>query len=133
MKPVRLTVALSIALFVALSSAAAIACNGPLVNVGAAGKGKSVTLRHGQWLVVSLKGNATTGYAWKIRSSGRASVLKSHGAKYVPSPNPTHLVGKGGVYKLRFEALARGTTSIKLVYARGSELARSYRLRVIVR
>ncbi|HEY4976888.1 MAG TPA: protease inhibitor I42 family protein [Gaiellaceae bacterium] len=134
MKLSRSSIAFSVALLVALSlSAAALACNGALVSAGSADNGQGVALRHGQWLVISLKGNATTGYAWKVRSAGRASVLKPLATKYVPNPNPTKLVGKGGVYKIRFEALAPGTTSLKLVYARGSELGGSYTLRVVVR
>ena len=131
MKPVRSTVAVSAALFVALTSTAAIACN-DLVSAGAAQNGKSVALHSSDQLVVSLKGNATTGFAWKIRSAGKSSVLKPLAVKYTPDPNPTHLVGKGGVYKLRFKALARDTTSLKLVYARGNELGGSYKLRVVV-
>jgi predicted secreted protein len=134
MRPVRSSIAFSTLLLIALAlSAAALACNGALVSAGSADNGQSVTLRHGQWLVISLKGNATTGYAWKVRSAGRASILKPLATKYVPDPNPTKLVGKGGVYKIRFEALAPGTTSLKLIYARGSELGGSYTLRVVVR
>jgi predicted secreted protein len=88
-------------------------------------------LTQGAQLLVSLKGNATTGYSWRVKSVAR-SVLKPLAVKYVPSPNPKHLVGVGGVYKLRFSARASGTTILKLVYARGKKTGRSYWLRVIV-
>ena len=131
MKPVRLTVAVSVALFFALASAVAIAYNGHLVSAGSAKNGKSVALHSGDQLVVTLKGNATTGYAWKVKSA-KKSVLKPRAVTYHPDPNPTHLVGAGGVYKLRFKALTHGTTLLKLVYARGKDLSGSYKLRVVV-
>lgn len=133
MKPVRCSVALSVALLVAFSLAVAVAGAGAakVVPVGSAKQGKTVTLQRGDWLVVSLKGNATTGFAWRVKCVNR-KVLKPRAVTYVPDPNPTHLVGKGGVYKLRFKALARGTTRLHLVYARGKELGGSYKLRVVV-
>lgn len=133
MKPTRFAIAVSVALLVAfaLAAAGAGAAAGRIIIVGSAKNGKSVTLRRGDQLVVSLKGNATTGYAWKVKSVAK-SVLKRLSVTYVPDPNPNHLVGTGGVYKLRFKALVRGTTMLRLVYARGEELGGSYRLRVVV-
>jgi predicted secreted protein len=102
-----------------------------IARAGQAQNGKSVILSRGAQLVVSLTGNATTGYAWKIRSVNK-SVLKPLTVKYVPNPNPKHLVGSGGVYKLSFKARAFGTTVLRLVYARGESSGGSYWLRVIV-
>jgi inhibitor of cysteine peptidase len=127
----RRAAAVFLALFVALSSALAVACNGALVTAGSAQNGKRVSLRVGDQLLISLKANATTGYAWKIRSVKRA-VLKPRSIKYVPNPNPKHLVGVGGVYKLRLKALARGTTTLRLKYLRSGDLGGSYTLRVRV-
>ena len=131
MKTARTAVAVSIALLVALSSALAVACNGTVVSAGSTQNGKSVSLHVGDQLLVSLKANATTGYAWRIRSVKRA-VLKPHSIKYVPNPNPKHLVGVGGSYKLRLKALAKGTTTLRLKYLRSGEVGSSYALRVIV-
>ena len=121
----------SVALLVAVAASFAGACNGAVVNAGSAQNGKRVSLRVGDRLVVSLKANATTGYAWKIRSV-KKKVLKPRAAAYVPSPNPKHLVGTGGVYKLRLKALAKGTTTLRLRYVRGGESGGSYALRVVV-
>jgi inhibitor of cysteine peptidase len=133
MKTARTAVAVSIALLVALSSALAVACNGTIVGVGSAQNGKSVTMHDGDQLLVSLKANVTTGFAWKIGSVKR-EVLKPHSIKYVPDLNPKHLVGAGGTYKLRLKALAKGTTTLRLKYLRsGGEVGSSYALRVIVR
>lgn len=129
-RPNRSTIAIFAALLAAVALATgAIAAN--IVRVGSSQNGKSVILPRGAQLVVSLKGNATTGYAWKVRSVNK-SVLKPLAVTYVPSPNPKHLVGKGGVYKLRFRALKNGTTVLKLAYARGKTRGGSYWLRVIV-
>lgn len=127
----RSVIAFSIALLVALSLAVAGAEAARVVSVGSASNGKSVSLQRGDWLVVSLKGNATTGYAWRVKCVTK-SVLKPRAVTYVPDPNPKHLVGKGGVYRLRFKALTRGTTTLHLVYARGKDLGGSYKLRVVV-
>ena len=60
-------------------------------------------------------------------------MLKPHSIKYVPDPNPKHLVGAGGTYKLRLKALTKGTTTLRLKYLRsGGEVGSSYALRVIV-
>ena len=131
MKPTRTAVVVSIALLAAFTAALAAACNGTVVTAGAAHNGKSVSLHVGDQLVVSLKANATTGFAWKIRSVKKA-VLKPHSIKYVPDPNPKHLVGVGGVYKLRLKALTKSTTTLRLKYLRSGESGGSYTLRVVV-
>jgi inhibitor of cysteine peptidase len=127
----RSAVAFSIALLVAFAASFAGACSSAVVNASSAQNGKKVSLHVGDQLVVSLKANGTTGYAWKIRSV-KKKVLKPRSATYVPSPNPKHLVGTGGVYKLRLKALAKGTTTLRLRYMRGGESGGSYALRVII-
>ncbi len=127
----RSAIAFSLALLVAFTLLVTGADAAKIVRVGRAQNGKSVIVKRGAQLLVSLKGNATTGFAWKIRSV-KKSVLKPLAVKYVPSRNPKHLVGKGGVYKLRFRARTTGMTVLKLVYARGKKRAGSYWLRVIV-
>ena len=127
----RSAVAFSIALLVAFAASFAGASNGAVVNARSAQNGKKVSLHVGDQLVVSLKANATTGYAWKIRSV-KKKVLKPRSVAYVPGPNPKHLVGAGGVYKLRLKALAKGATTLRLKYMRGGEFGGSYTLRIVV-
>ncbi|MGA9762744.1 MAG: protease inhibitor I42 family protein [Gaiellaceae bacterium] len=131
MKLSRSATVICIAALVALTLVVASADAAKIVRAGRAQNGKSIILSRGAQLVVSLKGNATTGYAWKVRSVSK-SVLKPLTVKYVPNPNPKHLAGSGGVYKLRFSARTYGTTALRLVYARGKKSAGSYWLRVIV-
>jgi predicted secreted protein len=133
MNPTRSALTLLAAMLVVfvLAVGSAGAADVGVVRVGGSKNGASVTLQRGSRLVVSLKGNATTGYAWKVRSVDK-SVLKPLGVTYVQNPNPKHLLGVGGVYRLPFKALARGTTVLKLVYVRGKEFGGSYTLRVVV-
>ena len=130
MKLVR-RVTISVVLLVFLALLVAAACAAEVVQVGPPKNGKSVTLDRGDRLVVWLRGNATTGYAWSVKSVDK-TVLKPLAVKYVPDPNPRHLVGSGGIYKLRFEAVAVGKTTLKLIYARGKDVGGSYKLRVVV-
>jgi inhibitor of cysteine peptidase len=120
--------------FAALGLLAGTASACKVVSVGKAENGKTVTLHAGDQLLVTLAANATTGYAWKVQSVQK-QILKPLASKYVPAPNPTHLVGKGGVAKLTFRAKSVGTTTLKLVYVRSFEPtapAGSFKLRVVV-
>jgi inhibitor of cysteine peptidase len=133
MKTHRTAAAVSIALLAAFAAALATACNGAVVTAGAAQNGARVSLHVGDQLFVSLKANATTGFAWKLQSVNK-SVLKPRAAAYVPNANPKHLVGVGGVYKLRLKALTKGATTLRLKYLRSwnGESGGSYTLRVVV-
>jgi predicted secreted protein len=125
------TLALSLAAFALLAATA----SATTITVTKAKNGKTVTLHKGDKLVVKLAANATTGYAWKVKSVDK-TVLEPLTSKYVPSPNPKHLVGKGGTYKLSLRAHAKETTTLTLVYVRSfdpTHPAGSYRLRVVVR
>jgi inhibitor of cysteine peptidase len=131
MVPRRLAtaIALSLAAFALLTASASAAT----ITVTKANNGKTVTLKKGDKLLVKLAANATTGYAWKIKSVNK-TVLKSLGSKYI-APK-TGLVGAGGTYKLSLRAHAKGTTTLTLVYVRSfdpTHPAGSYRLRVVVR
>jgi predicted secreted protein len=105
--------ALSLAAFALLTASASAA----IITVTKTKNGKTITLHKGDKLVVKLAANATTGYAWKVKSVDK-TVLKPLTSKYVPSPNPKHLVGAGGTYKLSLRALAKGSTTLTLVYVR---------------
>lgn len=132
MKLFRIVLVLSALLAAALTAVSADACKPVQTQrLGSEANGTTIGLAVGGHLYISLKGNATTGYAWKIESVSR-SVLQPSPVKYVQSPNPRHLVGVGGVYKLSFTGLAQGTTVLKLVYARGNASSEIFWLRVVV-
>jgi predicted secreted protein len=103
-----------------------------IVRVGPRANGTTVLLQPADRLVVSLPGNATTGYAWRVRSVDR-TVLKPTGITYVPK-KPSQ-VGSGGTYVLHFRVVGAGGTTLKLVYvqAGGSKPARRFSLKVEVK
>jgi len=90
--------------------------------------GRQIEIREGQVLVVGLEGNLSTGYGWEIEEMGQTlrqvgsvkveSLSQPPGAlggKFEPvSP----LLGAPDRQILRFEPVAAGWTSLKLVYRR---------------
>ena len=77
--------------------------------------GSTVELRVSDTMEVVLDGNPTTGFLWETAAVD-ASVLKQLGE---PEFEPdTNLIGSGGKFTFRFEAVASGQTLLKLVYHR---------------
>jgi inhibitor of cysteine peptidase len=86
------------------------------VNVTKADNGKSVSMAMNGVVVVTLDGNATTGYAWALES-GNDKVLKAQGdPKYNPLPAAPGMVGTGGAYEFRFNAVGAGTATLKFIH-----------------
>lgn len=82
------------------------------VNVGKDGRATS----NGSELVVTLKGNPTTGYEWKYEIQGKN--LQFVDSNYVADSNAT---GSGGTYTFRFKATGSSEATIVFTYARGWE------------
>jgi inhibitor of cysteine peptidase len=77
--------------------------------------GSTVELRMGDTIEVVLDGNPTTGFLWETAAVD-ASVLKQLGE---PGFEPyTNLIGSGGKFTFRFEAVASGQTLLRLIYHR---------------
>ena len=77
--------------------------------------GSTVELGVGDTMDVVLEGNPTTGFSWETAALD-ASVLKQLGE---PEFKPdTSLIGAGGKFTFRFEAVAPGQTLLQLVYHR---------------
>jgi predicted secreted protein len=72
----------------------------------------------GQRVQASLKGNATTGFAWSVASIDGESVKQAGAVKYVPQPSGPQRVGAGGEFVAVFEAVKPGTSTITFTYAR---------------
>jgi predicted secreted protein len=107
---VRIIPVLLVAALVAPSAALAYR----VVRVGRLANGKTIVLRPSDRLVVTLPGNATTGYSWSVLQIDKP-VVKYLGRSYVPPSYPGK-VGAGGKYVLRFRAVRDGTTKLKLGY-----------------
>lgn len=117
---------------VAIGALATAAAAGTVVRVGPKSNGKVVQLKTSDILVVSLPGNATTGFSWKVRAVDK-TVLRPTSSKYVPRSSGGK-VGAGGTFVLRFRADHAGTTRLRLGYmqAGSTKVAKTYALRVIV-
>ena len=78
------------------------------------------TVKVGEAFELRLDANVTTGYAWEVAELDESKVrLVSN--DYLESQASGQMVGAGGQSVLRFEALAKGQTRIKLVYRRAWE------------
>lgn len=91
------------------------------VTVSQADNGKTVSLRTGDYLNVTLQENPTTGYRWVVTERDD-SRLRLVGDQYAaPDPGPTGQTGGGGQRLLRFQALGEGPTCLRLEYRRAND------------
>lgn len=96
--------------------------------------GGRINTKVGDSLQIALAGNPTTGYKWEIAESN-PNLLEAKGEVEYQSEK-TNLVGSGGTFLFTFKAIARGNTSLKLVYRRSFEKdvapIREYQLTILV-
>ena len=103
-----------------------------MVQVDRSANNTQTALALGQTLEISLSENPTTGFRWELKAAGEP-VCAARGDNFdAPPPG----VGKGGTHRWRFEAVAKGTGNIELVYRRAWEQdkppAETFRLTVRV-
>ena len=110
------------------------AAGDPLLELGEADAGRTVELALGQTLLINLTGSPTTGYNWE-KVPQDPVLLKPLGAPQV-KPDSERL-GAPARVALRFQAIERGQTSLRLVYRRSWErdtaASRSYEVMVVVK
>jgi len=70
----------------------------------------------GETIVIELEANPTTGYTWTVRGRVDTGVVALMGFDF--EPGPTSVVGGGGRQQIIFQAVGRGTTTIRLEYRR---------------
>jgi predicted secreted protein len=102
------------------------------ITVGSAANGSTRAMHRGDSLVVRLRSNPSTGYAWRV-CSGARPVLVLVARRYVPPSSG--LLGAPGTAVFRFRAAKAGTTVLRLAYARPWETRapeRAFALRVTV-
>ena len=98
-------------------SALLFACAGPSpVKLDESANGTSVSLRAGQTLIIALKSNPTTGYDWQVDQVDE-KVVKMVKQDFKPASDPERL-GAPGQTVYEFEAVAAGTTGLRLIYVR---------------
>jgi len=108
------------AVLAALAACAVAPRPGPLrvpVVVDAASE-SAAALRRGQELVVRLRSNPSTGYAWSL-VQGAARVLAPAGEPlFEPDANAQGRLGAGGMETWRFRAIATGRDALRFEYRR---------------
>ena len=75
----------------------------------------SISVTTGQRFVLALPANPSTGYSWKAVVAN-PTVVQPMGSKQVNPPGAQP--GAGGTQRLSFKALAKGTTTLDLLYDR---------------
>ena len=82
--------------------------------------GRTITLQPGDTFTVELTSSPTTAYFWEVIELDEA-VVRNVSSEYVPDPATKDMAGGGGVDIWTFEALASGTTALRMEYARKFE------------
>jgi inhibitor of cysteine peptidase len=83
--------------------------------------GRTIELRAGDRLSISLGGNPTTGYSWGLAAVDERVLAPLGTPGYRASSGG---VGAGGVFAFEFEAVAVGRTALRLDYRRPWEKRR---------
>ena len=95
--------------------------------------GCTLKLNPGDSLSVRLAGNLTTGYQWEIISYDKPVLRPIGEPDYAAN---SKAIGAGGMYTFRFEAVAPGTTCLKMIYHRtwekGIAPLRAFQISLIV-
>jgi inhibitor of cysteine peptidase len=81
--------------------------------------GGTVTLAQGQHMILTLPGNPSTGYEWKVPQEIQAT-LTLHDSSFAPGSDRNR-IGAPGHYTFDFEAQQAGTVNLEMAYARGWE------------
>lgn len=117
-------------LYAGLAQAAPPAQGPGEVRLYAQHDGTRVDLVEGQVLVISLESNPATGYLWEVAEADPAIVRQVRAVEYQPSslmlqagPQPAPILGAPQQALLRFEAIAAGQSTLRLVYRRPWEKA----------
>jgi C1A family cysteine protease/predicted secreted protein len=117
------------------------------VRLSAKDDSRQIELNEGQVLVISLESNPSTGYMWEVEEADERILHQTGKAEFEPElPAPmesatiaaqaarTRLLGAPSKQILRFEAVAAGQTTLRLVYRRPWEQdvkpARTFSLQV---
>lgn len=102
----------------ALAAGVAAAATGPLV-LGGGSSGSTVHAAVGRTIRIKLAANASTGYSWAVRSSGKPA-LRLLWTRYIEPPKTAGppKVGAPGLYEAAFRAVAAGRGKVALAYLR---------------
>jgi len=82
--------------------------------------GLTITVKPGETFTVGLFAAPSTAYFWEVVELD-AKVVKNTSSEFVPDPATKNTVGGGGTDIWEFQAVAEGTTKLKMENARTSE------------
>lgn len=107
-----------------------------IIKITDTDKGKEIKATPGKKIEIRLKGNATTGYQWRLVES-KTDVIKPDGKEtYITDKYEPPRVGSGGVFVFKFVTVKPGKAAIKLEYVRPWEKdkppAEKFSVKVIV-
>ncbi len=85
------------------------------VRLGAQDNGRRVALRVGQRFTLELRANLSTGYSWRVVSSGEPVIRQLGEPTFTED---SHMAGAGGTLRYEFRAEQAGTAALELVYVR---------------
>jgi inhibitor of cysteine peptidase len=89
-----------------------------VIKITAAENGKTIKAATGKKMEISLKGNPTTGFEWRMVAF-KSEVVKADGkGDYVPDKNDPPRVGSGGTFVFKFIAAKPGKATLKFEYLR---------------
>jgi inhibitor of cysteine peptidase len=95
--------------------------------------GLQVNLGKGDFLLVRLQSNPSTGYSWELINNDEAILRQLGESEFRASSNA---VGAGGTETFRFEAVGEGASVIRMIYHRSfeedEEPLETFTLRVVV-
>ena len=86
-------------------------------DISEADKDTPITGSVGEEIIISLAGNASTGYKWHF-SSDNAYIYKVIEENYTPDAHPAGMVGIGGHYIYKIKPLHKGNFTITARYFR---------------
>lgn len=105
------------------------------VLLDASFNGEELSILRGQVVVLTLASNPSTGFTWSVEEVD-PSILRQRGLPEF-QPGNSGQVGAEGVQIFRFDAIASGTTDLKLIYSQpfeeGVEPADRFEMRITVR
>ena len=93
-------------------------CDAKNVKITKDMNGETISVEKGDTITLSLAGNSTTGFNWELIEMSQ-SILAPEGEPDYKSGSM--LIGSGGVYTYKFNAVQAGSTTLKLVYHRSWE------------
>ena len=80
--------------------------------------GKTIKVKVGDLVAISLKGNPTTGFSWRTAKLDGKAIEQIGDPKYTTNRHRPGMVGVGGTFLFKFKAAKSGKTEVNLEYVR---------------